>query len=241
MRTNAPKHCHVGPTGTWALALWIAGCGDSAAPTPLESSAPQRESIPADPPRGQVPAPSPPGAFALPGLREHAPAPRLGWPVESVHITSSFGWRVDPVTGLGTRLHRGLDLRGVPGDLVLSIGAGRVAFVGVDPLLGNLVVVDHGDGLESFYGHLSDVLVVSDVEVDRGAAIGLVGNTGRSAAPHLHLTIKLDGIAIDPLELLGEPQHRPEAVATPLDALEQAAASAPESAAERPSAPPPPS
>jgi murein DD-endopeptidase MepM/ murein hydrolase activator NlpD len=115
-----------------------------------------------------------------------------------------------------------------------------VAFVGVDPLLGNLVIVDHGDGLESFYGHLSDVLVVSDVEVDRGAAIGLVGNTGRSAAPHLHLTIKLDGIAIDPLELLGEPQYRPEAVATPLDALEQAAAPVPDPAAERPSPAPPP-
>lgn len=161
-----------------------------------------------------------PGAFDLPGLAPHAPDPRLGWPVESVHITSSFGWRVDPVSGIGTRLHRGIDLRGTPGDLVLSIGAGRISFVGHDPLLGNLVVVDHGEGLESYYGHLSDLLVVADVDVDRGAAIGLVGNTGRSAAPHLHLTIKLDGVAIDPLELLGEPQYRPEALATPLEALE---------------------
>jgi murein DD-endopeptidase MepM/ murein hydrolase activator NlpD len=200
-------------------------CGEPAAPEPAPQLAsaplsdPATPSAPDRPPATAEPEAS--NAFALPGLREHAPAPHLGWPTESVHITSSFGWRVDPVTGLGTRLHRGLDLRGAPGDLVLSIGAGTVAFVGHDPLLGNLVVVDHGEGLESFYGHLSDVLVVTDVAVDRGAAIGLVGNTGRSAAPHLHLTIKLDGVAIDPLELIGEPLHRPKALATPLAALEQ--------------------
>lgn len=171
-------------------------------------------------PEGEAGPPPPPGAFELPGLREHAPADRLTWPTESVHITSSYGWRVDPVTGLGTRLHRGLDLRGVPGDLVMSIGAGTVEFVGHDPLLGNLVIVDHGGGLESFYGHLSDVLVAADAPVERGAAIGLVGNTGRSAAPHLHLSIRLDGVSIDPLEVLGEPQHRPSAAATRLSDLE---------------------
>ncbi len=206
------------------LALGLGGaCGGPAAP-PAPQPAP---AVTVDGPGSASASASAPAlddfdAFALPGLREHAPAPRLAWPVESVHITSSFGWRVDPVSGAGTRLHRGIDLRGAPGDLVSSIGAGRVAFVGHDPMLGNLVVIDHGEGLESYYGHLSDVLVVADIEVDRGAAIGLVGNTGRSAAPHLHLTVKLDGVAIDPLELLGEPQYRPRAVATPLEALEPA-------------------
>jgi murein DD-endopeptidase MepM/ murein hydrolase activator NlpD len=211
-----------------AVALGWA-CGGASTPEP----GPGPTSAPGDPAAEAQGAPSvptasaerePPGAFELPGLREWAPADRLGWPTESVHVTSSYGWRVDPVTGLGTRLHRGIDLRGTPGDLVLSIGAGTVAFVGHDPLLGNLVVVDHGGGLESFYGHLSDVLVAADVVVDRGAAIGLAGNTGRSAAPHLHLTVRLDGVPIDPLEILGEPQHRPAALATPLDVLDRAAA-----------------
>lgn len=207
------------------LAGLLACEGEPSDPAPAESPTALGTS-PASPASGSPdhePGPPPaPGAFALPGLREWAPKDRLAWPTESVHITSSYGWRVDPVTGLGTRLHRGLDLRGVPGDLVMSIGAGTVAFVGHDPLLGNLVIVDHGDGLESFYGHLSDVLVVADAPVERGAAIGLVGNTGRSAAPHLHLSIRLDGVSIDPLEVLGEPQHRPSAAATRLSDLEPA-------------------
>lgn len=219
----------------WVLALWVAGCGEEPTPPPEAPSSavdtePRAAGAPASAAEGETvegPTPSPPphaDAFVLPGLREQAPAERLGWPTESVHITSSFGWRVDPVTGLGTRLHRGIDLRGAIGDLVMSIGAGTVSFAGHDPLLGNLVIVDHGGGLESFYGHLSDILVVSDVVLERGAAIGLVGNTGRSAAPHLHLSIRLDGVSIDPLEVIGEPQHRPAAVATSLEQLEQAAA-----------------
>ena len=178
-------------------------------------------------PREPSEPPPPPGAFDLPGLRELAPAERFTWPTESVHVTSTYGWRVDPVTGLGTRLHRGIDLRGTPGDLILSIGAGTVEFAGHDPLLGNLVIVDHGQGLQSFYGHLSDVLVVAEMDVERGAAIGLAGNTGRSAAPHLHLSVRLDGVPIDPLEVLGEPPHRPSAAATRLRDLDQATAAAP--------------
>ncbi len=137
--------------------------------------------------------------------------PKMGWPVQSVHVTSTFGWRVDPVSGVGVRLHRGTDFRGQTGDLVLSVGDGTVEFAGHDPLLGNMVIVDHGDGLTSLYGHLSDVLVTPALEVSRGTAIGLVGNTGRSAAPHLHLTMKVDDAAVDPLLLLGQPPHRPRA------------------------------
>ena len=200
-----------------ALGLGLMACHDPAPPSPLPDE---------DPPvvvdLGPDPTAPPPSSgsdpFASRGLQDLRPRPRLGWPVHSVHITSSFGWRVDPISGRGTRLHRGLDLRGAIGDLVLSIGDGRVEFVGHDPLLGTMVIIDHGDGLTSLYGHLSDVLVVSDAVVQRGAAIGLVGNTGRSAAPHLHLTVKLDGRAIDPLEVIGEPQHRPVALATPEDA-----------------------
>ncbi|MCH9680034.1 MAG: M23 family metallopeptidase [Deltaproteobacteria bacterium] len=196
-----------------ALALMLvtgAACTQDADPADDAGDTP---ASPPDVPLVATPPPVvPASAFALPGLDAHRPQPRLGWPVQSVHITSHFGWRVDPVSGRGTRLHRGVDFRGTPGDLVLSIGAGRIDFVGHDPFLGTMVVVDHGQGLRSLYGHLSDVLVVAQMPVERGAAIGLVGNTGRSEAPHLHLTVKLDGVAIDPLDVLGEPLHRPEAL-----------------------------
>lgn len=207
---RTPIRLAVVPGLPWVLAAAVGGgCGDAAAPEAEAPSAAAVEATTAEPPE---PPPPEPGAFELPGLADWAPRPRFSWPTESVHLTSSFGWRVDPVSGRGTRLHRGIDLRGSTGDLVLSIGAGRVEFAGHDPLLGNLVIVDHGDGLRSLYGHLSDVLVATDVPVDRGAAIGLVGNTGRSAATHLHLTVTLDGQAIDPLEILGEPPHRPVAL-----------------------------
>ncbi|MEM7159177.1 MAG: M23 family metallopeptidase [Myxococcota bacterium] len=190
------------------MALSLAGaCSRDEAPTV------EHDQVIAPAPVADVPPPAPVTcAFEVPGLDALRPRPRFGWPVQSVHITSYFGWRVDPVSGRGTRLHRGLDFRGAIGDLVLTIGPGTIEFVGHDPLLGNMVIVDHGDGLESLYGHLSDLLVVAGVPVGRGAAIGLVGNSGRSTAPHLHLTVKLDGHAIDPLEVIGEPQHAPHAL-----------------------------
>ena len=163
--------------------------------------------------------PSAPTPAPLPDLAALSPTPVMDWPVEVVHITSSFGWRVDPVSGKGTRLHGGLDLRGAIGDPVLSIADGTVVFAGHDALLGNHVIVRHrgvdpntDHKIESFYGHLSDVLVHEGLAVSRGAAIGLVGNTGRSAAPHLHLTIKIDDVPIDPLELIGQPPHAPTAL-----------------------------
>jgi murein DD-endopeptidase MepM/ murein hydrolase activator NlpD len=69
------------------------------------------------------------------------------------------------------------------------------------------VIVDHGGGLTSWYGHLSDLLVFQGMDVERGAAIGLVGNTGRSQAPHLHLTVKIGETSIDPLLVLGAPAY----------------------------------
>jgi hypothetical protein len=87
-------------------------------------------------------------------------------------------------------------------------------FAGTDPLLGNLVIVDHGLGVTSFYGHMSDILVHTGLPVDRGVTLGLVGNTGRSEAPHLHLTVKLGDFAVDPLWLIGAPLHPYPALAS---------------------------
>ncbi|MBV1862336.1 MAG: M23 family metallopeptidase [Nannocystaceae bacterium] len=156
--------------------------------------------------------PPPRDPWAAEGLSALRNGDDLGWPVESVHVTSAFGWRLDPVAGIGTRMHKGTDFRGDVGDLVLSVARGDVTFAGHDPVLGTMVVVDHGLGITSLYGHMSDVLVWPGASIDRGTALGLVGNTGRSAAPHLHLTMKIDDVAVDPMMLLGQPLHRATAL-----------------------------
>jgi murein DD-endopeptidase MepM/ murein hydrolase activator NlpD len=164
-----------------ALPLACGGADEAVNEAPTAPEAP--EAAPATPEAGP-PAPPPlDDAFRAEHIEFARPGLRFGWPVESAHITSYFGWRINPITGAGTKLHRGLDLRGAIGDLILSIGPGVVAFAGTDPLLGNLVIVDHGLGVTSFYGHMSDILVHTGLPVDRGVTLGLVGNTGRSEAP----------------------------------------------------------
>jgi len=189
--------------GLYVGALF-SGCG-SQEPPPSQPA-------PAPAPTEEAPPPAPPEALAINALGPLAPTPQMGWPVEVVHITSDFGWRVDPVSGRGTRLHAGTDFRGAIGTPVLSVAAGVVAFAGHDALLGNHVIIDHGQTVRSYYGHMSSLLVHEGVGVERGAAIGLVGNTGRSAAPHLHLTIKVAGAAVDPVGLIGHPLHAPTAL-----------------------------
>jgi murein DD-endopeptidase MepM/ murein hydrolase activator NlpD len=198
------------------VAIACLGCdGSPPADAAPESATPLAAALDVPAPSTVDPDVDPFVAAELEGLRGGL---RLQWPVENVHITSTFGWRADPLAGGTMRMHRGLDFRGETGDLVLSIGEGTIAFTGHDPALGNMVIVDHGDRVTSIYGHLSDVLVHEGVPVQRGAAIGLVGNTGQSEAPHLHLTIKLGDEAVDPLLLLGQPLHAPDAIVVPTPA-----------------------
>ncbi len=150
------------------------------------------------------------------GLETLGPRPHLSWPTLMPHITSTFGWRINPITGAGTKLHRGLDLRGKTGDPVLSIGDGRVQFAGHDRFLGTCAIIDHGGGLTSWYGHMSDLLVYEGMSVERGAAIGLVGSTGRSQAPHLHLSVKIGDTSINPLMVLGAPAYAYPALLSPV-------------------------
>lgn len=190
-----------------ALTVLLAACGDAGAPSDATPEAPASAPLPDEAAPPTPVAPPLDDAFRHEHLEFLRPGLRLGWPVESVHVTSYFGWRTNPMTGVGTKLHRGLDLRGEPGDLILSLGPGTVQFAGTDPLLGNLVIVDHGLGVTSFYGHMQDLLAYTGMPVDRGTTLGLVGNTGRSEAPHLHVTIKVGAFAVDPLWLIGAPLH----------------------------------
>ncbi len=100
--------------------------------------------------------------------------------------------------------HTGLDLAVPVGSDVRASGGGTVKDAGVDPAYGQFVLLQHPDGYESMYGHLSRVLVAVADTVRVGQVIALSGNTGRSTAPHLHFEIRRDGRSVDPLALVRE-------------------------------------
>lgn len=113
-------------------------------------------------------------------------------------INSPFGVRVDPLTG-DTRHHGGVDLHAKYGDPVYAAAGGKVVFTGVSGGYGNLIVVAHGNGLQTYYGHLSKIYAKVGQRVHRGTLIGRVGATGRVTGPHLHFEIRKNGKAQDPL------------------------------------------
>jgi murein DD-endopeptidase MepM/ murein hydrolase activator NlpD len=121
--------------------------------------------------------------------------PSHGW------LTSVMGSRVDPVTG-GSDFHAGLDIAGDRGQPVFATAAGEVNFSGYQGNYGNLVVIDHGYGLETRYGHLQSFSVTKGGKVQRGEVIGRVGATGRATGNHLHYEVLANGTLLNPLRLL---------------------------------------
>lgn len=117
-------------------------------------------------------------------------------------VSSSFGWRADPFTG-ESRFHRGLDLRAAYGTEVPAAAAGTVVFAGERGTYGTLVVLRHDTGVETRYAHLSAAAVHEGDRVEAGAPIGRVGSSGRSAAPHLHFEVLVNGERVDPAEWAG--------------------------------------
>ena len=120
-----------------------------------------------------------------------------GWPVEGT-ITSTFGFRFGPRTGKLER-HGGWDIATATGTPVLASASGKVIAAGFSNVgYGLHVVVDHGNGLKTLYGHLSQMDVKLDDEITLGAQIGLVGSTGNSTGPHLHYEVRLSDVPVDP-------------------------------------------
>jgi murein DD-endopeptidase MepM/ murein hydrolase activator NlpD len=117
-------------------------------------------------------------------------------------VSSRFGWRSDPFTG-HSRFHRGVDLRATYGTEVPAAAGGTVVFAGERGTYGNLVVMRHANGVETRYAHLSAVEVKEGDVVEAGSAVGRVGSTGRSAAPHLHFEVLVNGERVDPAEWAG--------------------------------------
>lgn len=105
----------------------------------------------------------------------------------------------------GQSEHPGLDIAVPTDSYVRAAGAGTVVDVGEDPVYGRFVVIDHGDGYTTLYGHASLNLVTRGEQVRQNEVIALSGSTGRSTAPHLHFEVLLNGEAVDPLTLLQQP------------------------------------
>lgn len=118
------------------------------------------------------------------------------WPTRG-RITSSFGNRRDPFTQV-TNFHRGVDIANSHGTAIYATADGNVIFSGYKGGYGNLIVIDHGYGYETYYAHLSRIEVSEDQQVSRGDIIGRMGRTGRAIGSHLHYEVHVNGTPVDP-------------------------------------------
>lgn len=125
----------------------------------------------------------------------------MGYPYPGT-ITSTFGHRENPFSGEGIETHKGIDIRAAWGSPVKAMAKGEVEFAGLRGGFGNCIMIKHGNGFETLYGHLSKILVSVGEKIDIGQQIGNVGSTGRSTGPHLHYEIHKNGEKIDPKNFL---------------------------------------
>lgn len=121
----------------------------------------------------------------------------MQWPL-SGPITSPFGYRLNPFGGGNTEFHPGIDIAVPVGTTVAAAAAGRVIIAGWVSGYGTYIAIDHGDGISTGYGHLSEMFVGVGQDVQRGQAIGASGNTGRSTGPHLIFEVRRNGSPVDP-------------------------------------------
>jgi murein DD-endopeptidase MepM/ murein hydrolase activator NlpD len=135
------------------------------------------------------------------------PAPPLIWPIEGT-LLSGFG------AVRGRRHHEGIDIKAPRGTTIRAAAAGHVIRSRWMRGYGNVVAIDHGDGVETRYAHLATVFVTRGVEVERGQPIGTVGATGNATTPHLHFELRRDGRARNPLAWM---PAESDAVAMPAD------------------------
>jgi murein DD-endopeptidase MepM/ murein hydrolase activator NlpD len=133
-------------------------------------------------------------------LRERGYTPSV-WPVVG-NLESGFGGRRNPFGGNSYEFHSGQDIDAAMGDPVVAGASGKVTFAGWQNGYGQLVVIDHGGGLTTRYGHLSHIDVAQGQTVERRQFIGRVGSTGRSTGPHLHYEIRINDEPVNPLQYL---------------------------------------
>lgn len=122
------------------------------------------------------------------------------WPVQG-WVTSGFGFRTNPFTGLA-QMHEGLDISNRVGTPIVAPANGIISDVGNDIAVGKVVVIFHGFGITSRYGHLNKVFVKVGQRVKRGDKIAEVGMTGKTTGPHLHYEVKINGVSVNPVRYI---------------------------------------
>ncbi|MFN3943697.1 MAG: M23 family metallopeptidase [Allosphingosinicella sp.] len=131
------------------------------------------------------------GTIAIPSLK----------PVDNANFTSGFGVRSDPFRGRAA-MHAGIDLAGPTGTPIYATADGVVGRSEYAGAYGNMVEINHGQGIQTRYAHLSRLIARPGQQVKRGELIGLMGSTGRSTGPHLHYEVRIDGRAVNPLPFM---------------------------------------
>lgn len=130
-----------------------------------------------------------------------------GQPVTgTVEVSSEFGIRSNPFGGSGYEVHGGIDFVGKQGDIIAATGDGVVVKSGENGGYGISVTLNHGNGYETLYAHMSKTRVHVGDRIKRGQIIGYIGSTGRSSGPHLHYSLYQDGVAIDPRKVMKLPE-----------------------------------
>ncbi|KWX80375.1 hypothetical protein AMQ84_03790 [Paenibacillus riograndensis] len=125
-------------------------------------------------------------------------APAVLWPTQSRIITSSFGYRSDPFKGVSA-YHSGIDIAGSIGDPIYAAMDGVVTAAEQMGARGKYIILQHDNGLETWYMHLNTMLVAPGTKVSKGQKIALLGNTGRSTGPHLHFQVVKQNKPVNPL------------------------------------------
>lgn len=122
------------------------------------------------------------------------------WPVQG-WVTSGFGFRTHPLTGL-SQMHEGLDIANRVGTAVIAPASGIVSDIETDQLFGRILVISHGFGITTRYGHLHRVLVRVGKKVERGDKIGELGMSGRTTGPHLHYEVRINNMPANPVQYI---------------------------------------
>lgn len=133
-------------------------------------------------------------------LRERASVPSI-WPVAGT-LESGYGGRRNPFGGSSYEYHEGQDIEAEMGTPVVAAASGTVTIACAQNGYGNVVYIDHGNGLTTRYGHLSQIDAIVGQRITRGDVLGRVGSTGRSTGPHLHYEVRINNVPVNPRSYL---------------------------------------
>lgn len=144
-----------------------------------------------------------PGATLDKATLQNALGAAFRCPLSTYRLTSHFGNRLDPITGVKSS-HTGIDMAISSGTPIMASASGTVSTAGFSNIFGNYVIINHAQGYQTLYGHMSKIHAKKGQWVSQGTVIGLVGSTGYSTGPHLHFTVYKNGRLIDPLSVIGK-------------------------------------